>query len=108
MNGEEARKGTAFRLLPGIFDGVPLLWREGLHFTAGETGRKAGAGKETRGGMWRDAVRPSGYDLEKVGDTHRFVIDRFFRVVKGPTSHLIPFTPRVPLLEVCSVQVSDK
>lgn len=107
MNGEEARKGRAFQLLAGIFDAVPLWWREALHSRAGETGRKAGAGKETRGGMWGDAVRPGGYDLEKVGDTRRFVIDRFFRVVKGPTSHLIPFTPRVPPLEVCSVQVSD-
>jgi len=40
------------------------------------TGRKAGDGKETRAGMQRDAARPSEYDLGKVRDTRRFVVDR--------------------------------
>src|SRR5207245_2606678 len=40
----------------------------------------------------RDSVR-----FGKVRDTHRFAVDLYLRPVKGPTSHLIPFTPRVPL-----------
>jgi hypothetical protein len=46
------------------------------HAPARDTGRLAGAGMETRAGMRWDATYLTRYDLGKVGDTHRFAVDR--------------------------------
>src|SRR5260370_12132750 len=56
--------------------------------------------------LW-DSVYWTLYDLGEVRDTHRFESIRKFRLVKGPTSLLTPFTPRVPLwrCEVINSQV---
>src|SRR6267378_8495583 len=57
--------------------------------------------------MRRDSCYGTRYDLGKVRDTHSSESICKFRPVKGPTSHLIPFTPRVPFwrCEVFNSQV---
>src|SRR5260370_16479236 len=57
--------------------------------------------------MRRDSFYGTRYDLGKVRDTRRSESICKFRPVKGPTSHLIPFTPRVPFwrCEVLNSQV---
>jgi hypothetical protein len=57
--------------------------------------------------MRRDSSQRTLYDLGKERDTRCSQSVCKFRPVKGPTSHLIPFTPRVPLwrCEVFNSQV---